>query len=68
MLLKPLEDIEDFNSNDRVNTLGSAGYNIDIILDKAIAAFRSARDKVYALGKELKLIPDAVPTKYDDLP
>lgn len=68
LLLKPLEDIEYFNSNDKVSALGSAGYNIDIILDKAITAFRASRDKIYALGKELKLLPEAIPTKYENLP
>ena len=68
LLVKPLEDIDWFNSNDGVGTLACAGYNVDVVLDKAMSAFMSMRNNVYMLGKELCILPEAIPTMFDVLP
>lgn len=68
LLLTPLQNTAIFGENDKVNSLWKAGYDVNVLLDKAMSAFKSTQHKVWILGHELGLLPESMRNIYDDLP
>ena len=67
-MLTPLQNTAIFGENDKVNSLWKAGYDVNVLLDKAMSAFKSTQHKVWILGHELGLLPESMRNIYDDLP
>lgn len=68
LLLTPLQNAANFGENDKVNLLMKSGYDVNVLLDKAVSTFKSTQHKVWTLGHELGLLPAEMRTIYDDLP